>query len=174
MKRALLDELLRDLARITGERELVMIGSQVVHAAVTDVPAEVIISRECDLLFDEDDPVVPAIDSTLGPESERAAEMLVHVDTVSSSFPFLAPGWEQRLVPLGPAAPRVRCLELHDLVLSKLAAGRLKDYELVSVLLGRGLADLVVVRERIAAVPDLHMRAILLARLQIVLESEGR
>ncbi len=53
----------------------------------------------------------------------------------------------------------MRCLELHDLVLSKLAAGQLKNYELVAVLLGRGLAPLVVVRERIAAVPDLHMPA---------------
>lgn len=173
MKRTLLDELLCDVERITGERDLVMIGSQVVHAVATDVPAEVVMSRECDLLFDESDPVVGAIDASLGPDSERAIERFVHVDTVSSSFPFLAPGWEQRLVALGPAAPRVRCLEIHDLVLSKLAAGRLKDYELVAVLLARGLADLGVVRERIASVPDLHMRAILMARVQIVVESGG-
>ena len=174
MKRTLLDELLREVERITGERDLVMVGSQAIHAVMVDVPAEVAISRECDLLFDESDPVVAAIDADLGPSSERAAELLVHVDTVSSSFPFLAPGWEHRLVPFGPAAPHVRCLELHDLVLSKLAAGRLKDYELVAVLLARKLADIAVVRERIASVADLHMRAILMARLQIVLESEGR
>lgn len=174
MKRSLLDELLRDVERITGDRDLVMIGSQAIHAAVTDVPAEVVMSRECDLIFDEADPVVGAIDASLGPDSERAAELLVHVDTVSSSFPFLAPGWDQRLVPFGPAAPHVRCLEIHDLVLSKLAAGRLKDYELIAVLLDRTLADLGVVRERIASVPDLHMRAVLLARLQIVVESQAR
>ncbi|HWU87086.1 MAG TPA: DUF6036 family nucleotidyltransferase [Kofleriaceae bacterium] len=174
MKRTLLDELLCDVERITGERDLVMIGSQAIHAVAVDVPAEVVISRECDLLFDESDPVVVAIDSSLGPGSERAAELLVHVDTVNSSFPFLAPGWEQRLIPFGSAAPHVRCLEIHDLVLSKLAAGRLKDYELIAVLLDRGLADLRVVCERIAGVPDLHMRAILMARLQIVVESTGR
>lgn len=174
MKRTLLDELLREVEGITGERDLVMIGSQAIHAVVADVPAEVVISRECDLLFDENDPVVATIDARLGPDSERAAELLVHVDTVSSTFPFLAPGWEQRLVPFGAAAPNVRCLEIHDLVLSKLAAGRLKDYELVAVLLDRRLADLGVVRERIAAVSDLHMRAILMARLQIVIESGGR
>jgi hypothetical protein len=174
MKRTLLDELLREVERITGERDLVMIGSQVIHAAATDVPAEVVMSRECDLLFDESDPVTGAIDASLGPESERAAELLVHVDTVSSSFPFLAPGWEQRLVPFGPAAPHVRCLEIHDLVLSKLAAGRLKDFELIAVLLDRELVDLAIARERIASVPDLPMRAILMARLQIVLESAGR
>lgn len=174
MKRALLDELLREVERITGERELVMIGSQAVHAVLAEVPAEVVISRECDLLFDETDSAVPVIDASLGPDSERAAELLVHVDTVSSTFPFLTPGWEQRLVPFGPAAPHVRCLEIHDLVLSKLAAGRLKDYEFVAVLLDRALVDLDIVRARIGSVPDLHMRAILMARLQIVLESRGR
>ena len=174
MKRPLLDELLRAVEQITGERELVMIGSPALHAVVADAPAEVVMSRECDLLFDESDPVVEVIDASLGPDAERAAELLVHVDTVSSSFPFLAPGWERRLVPFGPMAPHVRCLEIHDLVLSKLAAGRLKDYELIAVLLDRDLADLGVVRERIASVSDLHMRAVLMARLQLVLESAGR
>ena len=70
-----------------------------------------------------------------------------------------------------PEAPSGRCLEVHDLIASKLAAGRLKDYELVAVLLQRSLADVAIVRERIAAVADLNMRAVLLARLQIVLES---
>lgn len=87
---------------------------------------------------------------------------------------FLPDGWEQRLVPFGPAAPHLRCLEIHDLVLSKLAAGRLKDYELIAVLLDRKLAELAAVRDRIAAVPDLHMRAVLAARLQIVLEGAAR
>jgi len=77
-------------------------------------------------------------------------------------------------VPFGSAAPHLRCLEIHDLVLSKLAAGRLKDYELIAVLLDRELADLAITRARIAAVPDLHMRAVLAARLQIVLEGSSR
>lgn len=42
------------------------------------------------------------------------------------------------------------------------------------MLLDRRLAELATVRDRIAAVPDLHMRAVLLARLQIVLESAPR
>lgn len=174
MKRSLLEDLLRALSQLTSERELVMVGSQAVHAATDDVPAEVVMSRECDLLIDESDPLASVIDESFGPGSERAADLLVHVDTVSSTFPFLASGWEQRLVPLGPDTPHIRCLEIHDLVLSKLAAGRLKDYELIAVLLDRGLAVIATVGERIAVVPDLHMRAILMARLQIVVESAGR
>jgi len=44
----------------------------------------------------------------------------------------------------------------------------------IAVLLDRTLADVAVVRDRIAAVFDLHMRAILSARLQIVLEGAPR
>jgi hypothetical protein len=174
MNRGALDELLQALSSITGERELVMVGSQSVHASTSDVPIEVVMSRECDLLLDDSDPLTSVIDEQLGIDSPRAAESSVYVDTVSSTFPFLPDGWEQRLVPFGPAAPHLRCLEIHDLVLSKLAAGRLKDYELIAVLLDRALAELAAVRDRIAAVPDLHMRAVLAARLQIVLEGAAR
>jgi hypothetical protein len=174
MNRSVLDELLQALLPTTGERALVMVGSQSVHASTSDVPIEVVMSRECDLLLDESDPLTSEIDEQFGVDSPRAAESSVYVDTVSSTFPFLADGWEQRLVPFGPAAPHLRCLEIHDLVLSKLAAGRLKDYELIAVLLDRKLADLATVRDRITAVPDLHMRAVLAARLQIVLEGGPR
>lgn len=174
MRRELLLELLDEAMRIAEDRVLVMIDSHVVHAATGEVPAEVVMSRECDLLLDESDPIAAAIDRDLGPDSKLAAERFVHVDTVSSTFPFLPAGWEGRLVSLAPTVPNVRCLEIHDLVISKLAAGRLTDYELVTVLLDRGLADVAVVRQRISAVSDLGMRAVLLARVQIVLESAGR
>jgi hypothetical protein len=174
MKRELLLHLVREIVRVAGDRELVMIGSQVVHAVSAEVPAEVLMSRECDLLLDESDPLTITLDAALGPESSIAAERFVHVDTVSSTFPFLPDGWDARLVPLGVASSTIRCLEIHDLVISKLAAGRLKDYELVAVLLDRGLASVDIVRQRVATVSDRNMRAILVARLQIVLESAGR
>lgn len=160
MNRPRLEQLLIALSQITRDRELVMIGSQAVHTITNDVPDEVLISRECDVSLEEHDPLVSRIDEQLGRDSPYAAESFVHVDTVSSTFPFLPDGWEQRLVPFGPTAPHVRCLEIHDLVLSKLAAGRLKDYELIAILLDRKLADLDAVRDRIAAVSDLRMRAV--------------
>jgi hypothetical protein len=73
-----------------------------------------------------------------------------------------------------PGCAHLRCREIHALVLSKLAAGRLKDYELIAVRLDRKLADLAIARARITAVPDLHLRAVLAARLQIVLEGSPR
>jgi hypothetical protein len=61
MNRDVLDELLHALSSIVGERDLVMIGSQSIHAITSDVPIEVVMSRECDLLLDESDPLTSAI-----------------------------------------------------------------------------------------------------------------
>jgi len=171
MKRAELEDLLRELARVLGKREVAMIGSQCVHAATNAPPAEVLMSRECDILVEDSDPVRELIDTELGEASPYHEEFGTFVDTVSPSFPFLPDGWEQRTNVLVSGEMRSRCLELHDLVLSKLAAGRLKDNELIAALIHYKLVDVATARDRIAAVADLHMRAILLARLQIVLEN---
>lgn len=171
MRRSQLEVLLRELGRVSGKRELVLIGSQCVHAATDAVPAEVLMSLEVDVLIEEADPASGKIDEELGPDSEFRAEHAVFVDTVPASFPFLPDGFEDRLRVIEAGDLRARCLEVHDLVLSKLAAGRLKDTEMVAALIAYKLADVDTIRARIATVPDLHMRAILLARLQLVLEN---
>ena len=60
MKRELLLDLVGEIARVAGAREVVMIGSQVVHAVTAQVPGEVLMSRRCDLLLDESDPLESA------------------------------------------------------------------------------------------------------------------
>jgi len=164
MRREQLELALREATRI-ARSELVVIGSQCVHAVTDAAPAEVVMSLECDVLLEG--PQADAVREELGPTSEFRAQHGTYVDVVSPRFPFLPPGWEGRLQPLGLS----KCLELHDLAVSKLAAGRLKDYELVAALIARKLVDVAVLRERINLSEELRMRAILLARLQIVLES---
>lgn len=56
MKRSQLEALLRELACVLGKREVTMIGSQCVHAATDTPPAEVLMSRECDILVENSDP----------------------------------------------------------------------------------------------------------------------
>jgi hypothetical protein len=111
------------------------------------------------------------IDAELGSMSRYREELGTYIDTVSPTFPFLPDGWEQRAKLLVSGDLTSHCLELHDLVLSKLAAGRLKDNELIASLIHYKLVDVETARARIAVVADLHLRAILLARLQIVLEN---
>lgn len=171
MRREQLEELIGEAARASGNAELVVIGSQAVHATTNDIPAEVVMSLECDLLLEGD--AAARVHKALGPTSAYHAAHGTYADVVAPEFPFLPRGWETRLRSLDVANVASKCLEVHDLAVSKLAAGRLKDYELVAALIARKIITPDVVRERVALSEDLRMRAILLARLQIVLESIG-
>ena len=62
-------------------------------------------------------------------------------------------------------------LEIHDLIVSKLAAARLKDYEFIAAVLLSKLAQAQEVVRRIQMFPDPHTQAVLLARLRIAAES---
>jgi len=59
------------------------------------------------------------------------------------------------------------CLDVNDLVVSKLNAGRLKDYEFINAVLRANLADWDVIIKRIQSFPDPHQQAVLVARLRI-------
>jgi hypothetical protein len=75
----------------------------------------------------------------------------VHIDTA-----VLPDGWKDRLISWNlqssePAKPRF--LEVHDLAVSKLAAGRPKDHDFVLALIRTGLLDVAVVRKRATMLP---------------------
>lgn len=171
MRRAQLIDLLSALGRVSGETDVVLVGSQCIHAISENPPAEVLMSAECDVLV-ADGPLADLIDRELGPTSPYQSTHGVYVDTVPAGFPFLPPGYETRLRALDAGTLRARCLEAHDLALSKLAAGRLKDYETVAALLDAGTLTPDALVDRIGAVAEPRMRAVLLARLQIVRESQ--
>ena len=63
-----------------------MIGSQCVHAATDAPPTEVLMSRECDILLDDSDPLHDRIDAELGEASPYHAEHGTYVDTVLPRF----------------------------------------------------------------------------------------
>lgn len=173
MRRAQLEEVLVAAARVAGKNELVVIGSQAVHAVTDAAPAEVLVSLECDVLFEEGDEAGDAIRRELGPASAFRSEHGFYVDAVPPGLPVLPGGWRARLQTIDAQGVLARCLEVHDLAVAKLAAGRLKDYELTAALLDRRLISAEAIRERIATFPEDRLRAVLLARLQIVLESLG-
>lgn len=52
-----------------------------------------------------------------------------------------------------PVASEARCLEPHDLVVSKLVVGRQKDFEFARALLVAGLGDIDVLRARAELLP---------------------
>jgi len=172
MKKPQLEAALRAAAEACGERELVLVGSQSLFAHIDDddVPVEVLVSEECDVWARSRMEKLTTIEG-LGKASPYHLAQGVYVDAVDPSLVLLPSGWEQRLKPLRLGEVTAWCLEVHDLVVSKLNAGRIKDYEFINAVLRLKLADRVEVTKRIQTFRDPHQQAVLLARLQI--SSEG-
>jgi hypothetical protein len=69
---------------------------------------------------------------------------------VTPEIATLPEGWEKRMKRFRVGAITAFCLEIHDLLASKLAAGRLKDLELTGAILKLRLAGVRTLRARIA------------------------
>jgi hypothetical protein len=167
MRKQQFEALLRAAADVCHETDFVVAGSQAVHAYTDAAPVEVLISKECDLWPKSRFEKLLALQETLGPRSAYFSENGVYADPIDPEIVLLPVGWEQRLKPLPLGAVTAWCLDVNDLVVSKLNAGRLKDYEFVNAVLRSRLVDWDVIIKRIETFADLHQRAVLLARLRI-------
>lgn len=164
MNRTQLAHVLRSASRIAGDSEVLVVGSQAILGVrdEDELPAEATASMEADIAFLDDidrakaDEVEGAIGefSTFHEEFGYYAEG-IHIDTV-----VLPDGWRERLIrpDLPGAEPATATfLDPHDLVASKLAAGRPKDLAFALALVTADLIDLDVLLERIYAMPaDVH------------------
>lgn len=171
MQRSQLEAALRATAEATKESELVLVGSQSVHAHTAEPPVEVLVSEECDIFVKGKSDRLDTITPALGRNSSFHRDHGFFVDPVDPGLLLLPPGWESRLKPLLFGSITAWCLDVADLAISKLNAGRLKDYEFVSSILRTRLAQFDEVTRRIQTFSDPHQQAVLLARLRICSES---
>lgn len=170
MKRRELEQTLRAAGRVAREVEFFLIGSQAVHAYCRRPPAEVLLSQECDLYPKNHPEAANLIDMELGRGSKFARRHGFYADVVTPEIASLPSGWTRRLKPLRVGRITAWCLDVHDLIASKLAAGRLKDLEFVGALLQMNMADPGIVRRRIRQFPVQQDRTRLRARLRAVLD----
>lgn len=80
---------------------------------------------------------------------------------VVRSTAVLPEGWESRLVPFetpGTNGVVARCLEIHDLWISKAIAGRPKDVEFCQAILEKRWVDRGILAERLDQVAELDPR----------------
>src|SRR5919197_4104195 len=137
MRKSQLEAALRAAAQACGQSDLVLVGSQSVYAHTDDVPVEVLVSEECDVWAKAKEEKLTSIAVGFGKGSPYHLAQGVFVDPGLVLLPI---GWESRLKPLRFGAVTAWCLEVNDLVVSKLNAGRLKDYEFVNAVLRSRLA----------------------------------
>jgi len=170
MKRSELRTALRAAARVARDSEFTLIGSQAVHAFCRRPPAEVLLSQECDLYPRRHPEAAGLMDTELGRNSTFARRHGFYVDVVTPDLATLPEGWEARLKPFRVGRITASCLEVHDLLASKLAAGRLKDLEMVGALLKLRIGNALVLRRHIAKFPLASERQCARRRLRAVLE----
>ncbi len=153
MKRHELEHILRACAGITGRDRFIVVGSQAVLGQFPDAPAELLVSREVDVYCPDDPEATDLIDGTIGEMSPFDQTFRYYAHGVGPETAVLPSGWEDRVVPVHSeftGGATGHCLEVHDLAISKLVAGREKDVAFVTALLLHRLADATTLRQRLA------------------------
>lgn len=173
MKRRELERAIRAASKVAQEFEFLLIGSQAVHASTQRPPAEVLLSQECDLYPRNRPETANRLHAELGRGSPFARRHGFYVDVVDPEVATLPSGWQRRLNPLHIGKIKVLCLDLADLAVSKLAAGRLKDLEFVGALERLGFCSAKKVQNRIRQLTSARDRQRVRARLRAVLEDSA-
>ena len=182
MNRSELAHILRAACDVTSDPGILVLGSQALLASFDDdeLPSTVVRSIEADIAFfdDPDERKSDAVDGAIGEESMFHQTNGVYGQGVSVSTAVLPEGWRSRVVAFdGPDAEpsRAVCLEPHDLVISKLVAGRPKDREFARELVAHGLVDFVILSERAALLPvPGAVKRRVLAAIDSVIRDRGR
>lgn len=93
------------------------------------------------------------IDGSIGEGSPFHQTFGCDAHGVSEETAVLAAGWRERFVPVhnqNTGGGTGLCLEIHDLAVSKLVAGREKDLDFLGGLLRHRLVQVPTLRERLA------------------------
>ena len=129
MKREQFEHTIRAAGAILGDNEVLVIGSQAIHASIDYQLPEAERSIEADIssLDDEDGSRADLIDGSIGELSVFQDTFGYYAQGVTPQTATLPDGWRNRLIPfITPATNGVTalCLEPHDLWISKAVAGR--------------------------------------------------
>jgi hypothetical protein len=152
MRRAELEHVTRAAAAITNEYELVVIDSQSILGAVPHPPEVLTASMEADIYPLQHPELADLIDGAMGEASPFHERFGYYAQGVGPDTAILPQGWESRLVKLQNPNTDLKvgwCLDPHDLAVSKLAAGRPKDWLFVSAMLANDLVNPQTVQERL-------------------------
>jgi hypothetical protein len=164
VKRAAFEHAIRAAGAVLGVDDVIVIGSQALHGSIEgELPLEAERSVEVDVAVpgDLDGHMADLLDGSIGEASMFHETFGYYAQGVVRSTAVLPRGWEDRLVPFETPATNgvvARCLEIHDLWISKAIAGRPKDVEFCRAVLERGWVDRSTLAERLERVPGLDSR----------------
>jgi hypothetical protein len=158
VRRADLEHVIRAAAVVADDDEIVIVGSQAILGQFPDAPASLLFSQEADLYPRNRPERAIDVDGALGDGSQFHATFGYYAHGVGPETAKAPRGWELRLVPVAAASrerPGARgwCLEAHDLVLSKCAADRVRDWEFAEEAIRHGIVQPEELLRRVSEMP---------------------
>jgi hypothetical protein len=148
VRRGDIEHVVRAAADIVDD-EIVVIGSQAIVVQFDDLPGSLLVSMEADVFPLRAPERAIEIDGALGDGSDFHEQFGFYGHGVGPETPRAPAGWLDRskrvvFAPYGGWKNEAvgHFMEAHDLVLSKLVAGRPKDFDYAEVALRNDLIDL--------------------------------
>jgi hypothetical protein len=99
MRRPDLEHLIRACAAISGDAQIVVIGSQAILGAFPDAPESMLMSVEADVFPRRRPELADEIDLTIGELSSFHETFGYYAHGVGPESATVPPGWEERLIP---------------------------------------------------------------------------
>jgi len=158
MKRSDLEHLLRAAGRVIGADQIIVVGSQAILATVPEfmLPPEATMSVEADLIpLGGTEALADQIDGAIGEASVFHETFGVYAQGVGYETITAPDGWRDRLIEYSndnTDGVTGLCLEINDLWLAKLAAGRPKDFDFCRALVRAKLITSDIVRSRTSTI----------------------
>jgi hypothetical protein len=184
MRKADFDHLIAAAAAITGEEEIVVIGSQAILGTIEHPPAAMLRSIEADVYPRAHPDKAEEIDGALGDGSQFQATFGYYAHGVGPETAKAPAGWMDRLVrvevrrrPGEDGTVFALCIEVHDLVLAKCAAGRDRDWDFAFDALRAELVEFPRLLDAVETLPldaagRAHVRS-MLEGIQVRVEAAG-
>jgi len=157
MTRAELEHAIRAACEVSGDDEVYVFGSQAILGQYPDAPESLRQSAEADIAPVTAIDTVDVIDGNLGELSPFHEAFGFYVHGVSIEAAILPIGWEKRAIEVRNDNTRNKtgkCVEAHDLAVSKLVAFREKDRSFVRTLLVERLIDPRKLYRRLHQLPN--------------------
>jgi hypothetical protein len=155
VNRAQLEHIIRAAATIADDDEIVVVGSQSVLGQFPDAPRDLLASMEADVYPLRHPDRWDLIDGSIGEGSPFHTTFGYYAQGVGPETAVLPPDWMERAIRIySPATRGATGLapEIHDLLVSKYAAGRDKDRVFGRCAFRNGMARSEIVVERLALV----------------------
>lgn len=156
MKRFQLEHIIRAASDVTKQADIVVIGSQAILAQFPNADPKLLVSMEADVFPLHRPDLSIDVDGAIGENSMFHVTHGYYAHGVAENTAVLPAGWKERLIPI--RNPNTRnatgwCLEVHDLAVSKLVAGREKDLDYLGILISKDMIKSATIDERISLLP---------------------